>query len=343
MGSIIPKNILIVRTDRIGDVVLTLPMAALIKRHYPNCRITFLLREYTKPLAVNNPFVDEVIVLKEENGKVRLMDMVRQLRKHSFDSAVVVYPSWPITLMTFLSGIKHRIGTGYRWYSFLFSHRHFEHRKYAERHEAEYNVNLLRFFSINESIDVKTAEFGIGPVKESEEKIVHLLNEKLYDFSRPMAVFHPGSGGSARDWPKNRMKELIGTVARELPVNVVLTGSAAEKQLCEELSEGLRAYNFAGELDLYGLIALLNRADVMVANSTGPIHIAAALGRPVVGFYPNITACSPRRWGPYTPKSSVFTPKAERGDVQSDELGGMDTIETKEVFESIKVILKARC
>ncbi len=68
-----PKNLLIIRTDRIGDVILSLPLAELVKGHFPNCKVTYLLRNYTKCLAQNHPFIDEILVLKEEKGKVLII------------------------------------------------------------------------------------------------------------------------------------------------------------------------------------------------------------------------------------------------------------------------------
>ncbi len=71
------KNILIVRTDRIGDVVLSLPLADIIKKHYPDCKVSFLVRNYTKEILSNNPFIDEIIILKEENNKVNFFENLK--------------------------------------------------------------------------------------------------------------------------------------------------------------------------------------------------------------------------------------------------------------------------
>jgi len=123
-----PKNLLIVRTDRIGDVVLSLPMASIIKKHFPECKVTYLLRKYTKPLAVNNQNIDEVLTLIEENGKPAVGKNIVQL-KDRFDACIVAFPTYAISLLLFLSNIKNRIGTGYRWYSFLFNKKVYDHRK----------------------------------------------------------------------------------------------------------------------------------------------------------------------------------------------------------------------
>ena len=103
-----PKNILIIRTDRIGDVVLSLPMASIIKKHFPNCKVTFMLREYTKSLAENNPDIDEIILLKEIKGEVAIRENIKQVKAKNFDVAITVHPSFRIALFLFLSGIKTR-------------------------------------------------------------------------------------------------------------------------------------------------------------------------------------------------------------------------------------------
>lgn len=343
------KSILIVRTDRIGDVVLTLPAASKIKQQYPGCRVTFLLRSYTRALADNNPYIDEVLLPAEKNNKTGFFSTLSMIRKKKFDCAVMVSPAFRLALIIFLAGIKQRIGTGYRWYSFLFSHKVFEHRKYAEKHELEYNVNLLSRLGVNTDINPATAVFGLKADLQSDQKIGHLLGEIGYDFSKPMVIFHPGSGGSAVDLPENSMKKIIELVARELNVNIVLTGSASEKQLCGELIESISdgsscsaVYNLAGMSGLQDLIALINRSVVLVANSTGPIHIAAALGKYVIGFYPKIAACSKERWGPYSRKAFVFEPETgcsgcSRETCESTNC--MQTIRPERVFNTISEIL----
>ena len=143
-----PEKILIVRTDRIGDVVLSLPMAELVKKKYPDCKVAYFIRDYTSPLIDGNPFIDEVVVAEESNGEILFKKNLEKIKSKNFDTCVVVNPTLKISLTLFFAGIKNRIGTGYRWYSFLFNKKVFEHRKYAEKHELEYNVNLLNKIGI---------------------------------------------------------------------------------------------------------------------------------------------------------------------------------------------------
>lgn len=335
-----PKNILIVRTDRIGDVILSLPMAAIIKKHFPKCKVTFLLREYTKPLAGNNPFIDEVITLIEENGKPSIGKNVALL-KNKYDVCVVAYPTYTIGLILFLSNIKTRIGTGYRWYSFFFNKKVYEHRKYGERHELEYNVRLLQPLGINEEVNEENVSFGISPSQENKEKVKNTLTSPGINFSKQIIIVHPGSGGSAVDLPIDKMKTIISSLSLE-PLEILITGSSSEKELCQSLVVNNSTINLAGKYNLGELMALIDHCDLMIANSTGPIHIAAALGKHVIGFYPKFTAAAPKRWGPYTTKKKIFLPTIDCGNCtrkQCEKLNCMDSIGTEEVVNAAKKFL----
>lgn len=340
-----PKNILIVRTDRIGDVVLSLPVAAILKAKYPQAKVSFLVREYTRACVENNEYIDNVLIIKEKAGKVLLRENIRQIKSQGFDSCIVVFPLFKIALIMLLSGIKKRIGTGYRWYSFLFNNKVYEHRKYAEHHELEYNVNLLKFFGIDQSVNPKTVKFGLRPFRGTEQKIGHLLSENGIDPVKPLVIIHPGSGGSAVDLPISSFKSLAAMMAQKLDVQIIITGSEHEKKACNELIINNSVKNFAGMLSLEELIGLISRSDLLIANSTGPIHLAAALDKHVVGFYPKITACLPERWGPYTEKKMIFMPKIECSDCTREQcrrLNCMESIDMKEVFDNIKVIMESQ-
>jgi heptosyltransferase-3 len=337
-----PKNILIVRTDRIGDVVLSLPLPGLIKKKYPSCKVAFLTKEYTKSLVEEHPQIDSTIQLFENYKKIFFWRNVKEIKKHNFDSCVVVYPTFKIALIIFLSGIKHRVGTGYRWYSFLFNHKFYEHRKFAQYHELEHNVHLLKFFNIEEIPDRKNINFKLQVNKLSEEKVEQVLSQFQFNNNLPIIIFHPGSGGSAVDLPVSKMKELIDLTVKNLQVKIIITGTPEEKKICEELSADNNVLNLAGLFNLGELVALINKADLMVANSTGPIHIAAALKKHIIGFYPKIKVCSPERWGPYSEKSFIFQPEINCNNCtreQCERLDCMNSININEVFKKIESVL----
>jgi heptosyltransferase III len=335
-----PKNILIVRTDRIGDVVLSLPMAAIIKKHSPQTKITFLLREYTRPLAENNKYIDEVITLAEQNGKPVIKNNLARLR-NKFDACVVAFPTYPIALLLYLSNIPVRIGSGYRWYSFLFNKKIYEHRKYGERHELEYNVRLLQQLGIECEVNECNVSFGISAPQTGKEKISADLSALNIDSSQKIIVIHPGSGGSSIDLPAAKMKALVESLAK-LNYQILITGSKAEKELCNSLVVNNNIVSVAGKYVLSELIALIGRCELMIANSTGPIHIAAALGKHVIGFYPKIASCAPKRWGPYSEKKIIFSPTIGCNNCtrkQCEKLHCMESIQVSEVVEAVKQIM----
>jgi ADP-heptose:LPS heptosyltransferase len=338
----IPKNILIVRTDRIGDVVLSLPLASILKKNFPECKVSILVREYTKALADNNDYIDEVIVLSENNGIAKIRENVVKL-KNKYDVCIVAYPTFSIALILFLSKIHLRIGTGYRWYSFLFNSKFYEHRKFGERNELEYNVRLLQRLGIDEKVNFENVLFGIKPSQESEEKVLNDLKEIGISFSKPLIVVHPGTGGSAVDLPIEKLRNIVSALSLD-NYEILITGSEKEKELCESLVVNKRVISTAGRYNLSELVALINNTDLLLANSTGPIHIAAALGKYVIGFYPKIAACSPKRWGPYTSKKAIFTPPIDCMDCNSkqcEKLNCMNSISSDEVIDSAKNILSS--
>lgn len=338
-----PKNLLLIRSDRIGDVILSLPLAEIIKKYYPDCRITFLLREYTKDLAKSNPFIDEIMVLKEIDGEIDIKSNLSLLKTNNFDTCITVYPTLKIAWLVFRTGIKNRIGTGYRWYSFLFNNKVYEHRKFADKHELEYNVNLLKQIGIDEKITKDNVHFYIDIEKSVTEKVNTILLDNGINTGKPIIIVHPGSGGSAVDLPIGKFKQLVEKLV-ESKIQVLITGSRFEKDLCDILVVNSAVKNFAGIFSLNELVALINLTDVFVANSTGPIHIAAALNKYTIGFYPHLTACLPKRWGPYSNRSKIYMPENECEDCnnkQCTKMECMQTIDIDKVNSDILEIIKS--
>lgn len=334
-----PRNILIVRTDRIGDVILTLPVAAVLKKHFPGCRVTFLLREYTKELTFNNPYIDETLVLDEANGKPAFFASLKMIKAKNFDTVITVFPRFRIALVLFYAGIAARVGSGYRWYSFLFNKKVYEHRKYGEKHELVHNINLLKAIGVNEQVDEKDCIFGLCPAEENKIKIENFVKENGIDLSKPVVIFHPGSGGSAVDLPLDKMKELAARTANQPDVTVLITGDKKEAGICASFPSGDKIFNLCGKFNLGEIIALIDVSALLVANSTGPLHIAAALGKNVIGFYPKIKAQSPARWAPFTEKKHIFVPSVNCSNCtrkQCRKLDCMNSISVDEVLETIK-------
>lgn len=267
--------------------------------------------------------------------------MVSMLRKHKFDAAFITYPRFRLAWLMWWTWIPLRVGSGYRWYSLLFNKRVYVHRSVAEKHEAEYNVDLLKAVGCT----VTTIPY---PRVEISQKVVEDMRKRLPEFGistdKTIVILHPGSGRSARDWSPKRFGELGASIAGLSDVQVLVTGGKGEEQLVRTVAAmvGVGTPTIVDQLSLLQYAALTRFASLLVANSTGPLHIAAAVGTPVVGLYPHITAMSQTRWGPYTRKKTIFVPKNKPVNCNTClldtnvECECMGTISVEEVFEAVK-------
>ncbi len=339
-----PENILIVRTDRIGDVVLSLPMVSVLRASFPTAQLSMLLRSYTKPLAEGYHGLDRIVLYDDLGIEKSLGRMIGELRSEKFDAVVVSYPTFRLAALMYLARIPRRIGTGYRWYSFLFNKRVYEHRKTAEKHEAEYNLSLLKSLGCNVS-PVPTISLPIS--NEDEEGAKEIRVALNLQKGERVAVLHPGSGGSARDWGVDNFAELTRLLSND-NFQVLISGGPGESTLVDQVvrRSGNKGIPLTNIRNLKLLAAFLKSVDIFISNSTGPLHIAAAVGTPVIGLYPPILACSPVRWGPLTSKNRVFVPNANEcprckgGACEGNEC--MDLITPKEVFAAVKGLVAAR-
>ena len=303
-----PSRILVVRTDRLGDVVLTLPVFTPLRRCFPGAHLAILAGRYAGAIVEGYPPVDEILWYDDAGGLVPFRVMMARLRAGRFDAVVVVHPTPRLALLVFLARIPVRVGTGYRYYSFLFNRRVYTHRKTAERHEVEYNLDLLAPLGCA-AVPAKPLDVPLDIPPAARERASMLLREA--GVTGRFVVVHPGSGGSAREWPLEHFGLLARRIIEGMNLAVVVTGTGGESARAEEVARGSpgRAVNLAGRLNVKELAALLQMSSLLVANSTGPLHVGVAVGTPVVGLFPQIPVMGPRRWGPYTDNARVLVPE----------------------------------
>lgn len=337
------KNILLVRTDRIGDVVLSLPCAALVKRALPGARVTFLAREYTAPLARMSPDVDAVL---EDDPAVSARPLARMLMKHSFDAAVLLHPTARLAWALRQAGIPVRAGTAFRWYSFLLNRRVRQHRRYSLKHELEHNLELVaQGLKLDNSADSGQRSLNVPRIVVCDDikgKALKAFQPSVSSNPESYIVIHPGSGGSAMDWPLERFAELIDRIQDAehgiLNARVVVTLGPGEESLKAKLNTYLKTGPvWAMGLSLPELAGMLSWAKLVIANSTGPLHIAAAVGARVIGLYCPVVPCHPRRWGPYGEGHAVIMPDdgktcRECAGLECDQYDCMKTITVDRVL-----------
>ncbi|MBU0468236.1 MAG: lipopolysaccharide heptosyltransferase II [Candidatus Omnitrophica bacterium] len=334
------KKVLILRTDHIGEVLLSTVVVDAIKKHYPQAHITFATSSLARSVVEAKKGIDEILVfetLDVRNLWPRLYGWYRQIAFKGYDLAILLNSNKFLHLVVFLAGIKSRIGFDRKW-PFLLTQKIPDKRAEGLKHEVEYNLELLETIGIKES--------GIKPllkVSEFEEKNVkELLSERSINLKKKIIVVQPGSSFIQKRWPKEHFVELIGLLLDHYDVNIVLSGSCDEFELCDDIVTQFEknVYNFAGKFNLKQLISLLSIADILIANDSGPMHIAAALDRQIIAIFGRGTkGTGPNRWGPLGNKSIVFHRPLDCSDCYNEkcpyDFRCLKSIRPQEIFDTI--------
>ena len=288
------KNILISRTDAIGDVILTLPLVGLLRRRYPNAKIHFFGRSYTQDIIAACTNVDQFHdwSLIEKKSKVEITDYIKEL---SLDMVIHVFPNKLIAQSCRSAKVPMRIGTRQRFYHlWTCTHRPKVSRKNSPLHEAQLNIQL--YTSVFPEHEIEFKELG----ELYGFKIDPFFPRELNKSDKKSVIFHPGSRGSARDWPVTSFVELA-KILPEADFDIFVTGTEKESEAFRDQFLNLNKKNIfdlSGKLSLAELIGFIGQSTSLVAASTGPLHIASACGIQAVGIYPPMRPAHPGRWAP---------------------------------------------
>lgn len=285
-----PTRILVCRTDNIGDVVLTLPLAGFLKQAIPDVAVDMVCRAYAAPVARCCRHLDRVLALEE-------IDIDRLFRDHEYDTVIFAFPNRAIGRAARRARVPNRVGSSHRLHHWISCNRlaHFS-RVRSSLHEAQLNFALLKPLGIDyqPALDALWPLYGLHAPRAAGI-------EHLFDPSHFNLILHPKSNGNAREWPLARHTELAALLRDDPGITVWVTGSRAEGELLARDEPALlaspNARNLCGQLDLNGLVALIGMADGLIANSTGPLHVAAALGRPALGLFAPVKPIDIGRWG----------------------------------------------
>lgn len=333
--AIVPRHIILSRTDSIGDVMLTLPLAGLLKEIFPGVRITFLGRSYTAPVIHRCRHVDSVLTL-EEIGHDRDMVVVEVLRRLEADVIIHVYPDRRVAGWAKQAGIAHRIGTSHRWWNIIScNHRVGFSRKGSDLHEAQLNVKLLEpFGEVNIPELDRLADLSGFLPERPDDKVAELLHP-----GRKHVIIHPYSKGSAVEWGMDRYAELIDRLDPQR-YQVLVTGTASEAERYRDALAGGPSHvtDTGGRLSLNELIQLIAASDALVAASTGPLHIAAASGIRAIGLYSSVRPIHPGRWAPLGSDVHVLTAaEAERSKDPQEQVRAIDPGSVLKLLEDLPV------
>lgn len=300
------SKILFIRTDRLGETLLNLPAIAALHAALPNAELTVVVHPTLQDLIAAAPGVDRVLPHDDADTRwwIRAFRLAKALRSHRFDLAIVSNPKKELHLAVWLAGIPVRVGYGRKWGRWLLTHRVDDRKVLGERHEVEYNLDLIRALGLPTTIP----PWQLPRFEREQAEVLQLLGQQGINPSQPVVAVHPWTSNPLKRWPGERFQALIRHCVERLGVQVVVIGGPEETGHTREvLSSDIPAADLTGQLTLRQLAALLQRVRVLVSNDSGPVHVAAAVGgETVVLFGTTDPSAGPGRWGPYGQEHRVI-------------------------------------
>lgn len=309
------ERILVIRTDRIGDLLLTTPAIHAIRRAFPRARITALVGPHGREVIEDNPDVNDWIVFPAQEvfrSLIQQFEWIRWMRRQRFQVAVVFHPHKWFHIATWLAKIPRRVGYR-RKLAFLLTETIPDTKAKRDRHEVEYNLELARL--LGASVDQPKLVFPIpDPIRRSIER--RFLEYRLTRH-RPV-VLHPASSDPRKVWDLGKMAQIADWLMTQ-GEPVLLVGGEEEREFIGALKARMRRQpiDLSGRMSLKELGALLERSRLLVSTDSGPVHIAAAVGSPcVVVAERREPGATLRRWGPWGAGHTVI----EHPDISVEEV-----------------------
>ncbi len=296
------KSIFFIKFAAIGDIVLLVPTIRLLRRNYPDAKITFLCTELNVSMVNRIPYLDEVIsinVYEFLKNIFKFIKFIRFLREKEYD-LVIDGEQWSRIDTIITAFMRHKFLIGYKienQYKHYFFDVTAEHLR--TRHEVENFLALLAplgIYPVNE--EDKQLEFTLSPeeVKFAEE---FWKNEKLKD--KYVIIFHPGFGtnGYARDWSNDNFIDLGKKITSDFPfVKIIVTGNVNDFSMCKKIADGIKSNSsIFVQKNLGNALSIIKYSDVIICGNTGILHLAASLGTKIISLN---GPSNPKIWGAYS-------------------------------------------
>lgn len=319
------KTILISRVDSIGDVVLTLPMAGILKSKFPKAKIIFLGNTYTKPIIKCSVHIDEIYEWSAIQ-KTTKEEQLHWLKNLKIDVFIHVFPNKELASLAKQAKIPYRVGTSHRLFHWFTCNKNIDFtRKNSDLHEAQLNTKLLKPFALNNNYSLKELSklAGFKNIPDLKSGFKDLLKSEKKNL-----IFHCKSQGSALEWGvDNFIKLAIELDASKF--NIFFTGTEMEaKFFRDKLPQKENIIDLSGKMTLDDLTSFISKADLLLAASTGPLHIAGLCNINTIGLFSKKRPIHAGRWRPLGEKVYI---EEENRNLKT----GILNIETKEILKLI--------
>ncbi|WP_150138282.1 glycosyltransferase family 9 protein [Candidatus Enterovibrio escicola] len=323
------KNILVIRNDKIGDFMLAWPAFAMLKQSMPKVEITALVPAYTRPLADLCPFIHKVLIdCGKDADKLSKIELIRNIKKNGFDASICLFSDVYNATLVWKVGIPFRLAPATKIFQLLYNYRVTQRRSQSLKPEYQYNLDLIRFFLDEQNIEVVEPT---APYLSFEPTILSAQRRKLsqsllLDEEQPWLYIHVGSGGSANNLSLTQYAQLVTGMYQVMDMEIILTAGPSETEKAVALKGMLEEKNVKSVVydkndGLQDFTCSIACASVFIAGSTGPLHIAATIDVPTIGFFPSKCSATHLRWQPINSKGrhlAFFPPPNKNKNVATD-------------------------
>lgn len=283
------REILLIRTAYIGDVIMTLPILKPLKKLYPNARITFLTGTKAAAVLENNPYIDKILTYDafwfySKGFKEAINDywrFLKVLRSKPYDLVIEARADIrDILLLAYLSKGRYRVSYKIGGGGYLLTHV-VPFKKI--KHRIDYHLDIVKFLGAS----VDRVEWDINLSPEEEGTAETLLSQEGVTRSDLLIGIHPGGRKGLKCWPYDRFAQVADYLISEYVAKIIFTGSIYERGLIEDIIKDMnhKAVNLAGETDLRLLAGLIERFNLFICNDSATLHIASAMKTPTVTIF----------------------------------------------------------
>lgn len=312
-------NILINRSDAIGDTLLTIPMADIIKDHFPQAKIFFLVSPKCKDLFLHHPKVDGLVIFKEKTNFIdKFIYLKKKMEDLSIDHYFYVGGDHLPSIVAWIMGIEFRGGPLSKLSGFLFLNKGIrQKRSLVEMHEVEYNLKLLQPLGIQFQANLREKYFPKITIQPEEKEVAYRYLEEVFQeqkilLQKEYLIIHPGMSGHTLNWSSRNYARLIIRLEKLFPqrFSYIVSYTPSDNHYLLGLQDELKQVGnesilqkvcfFNGQKKgLRNYMGVLAGAKLFIGPSTGTTHLANALAVPLIGLYSPIKVQSAMRWGPY--------------------------------------------
>ncbi|GJL65822.1 MAG: glycosyl transferase family 9 [Nitrospirales bacterium] len=332
------NHILIIKLRYIGDVVLSTPVLSALRQQFPHATLVCLVNPGTQEILQHNPHIDDVLVMVR-GSLLEQMQFWLELRRRQFDCVIDLTDGDRSAFLTWVSGASRRIGfnSENRWRGRFYSHC--ISSGVAGRHMVEYHAQALSLINVPAVAHAPEVSVGTEQTACAQARL-----DELGLLGRRWVMVHPTARYWFKAWPLERFAMLCDRLA-EHNLSVVLVGDVHDQEAATQIQELVNTpvFSLVGKTPLLELAAMMKQADLFIGNDTGLMHIASAVGCPVLGLF---GPTNPETWGPRGNKTTViykeldcracFRPGCFRGEESCMKLIAVD-----EVYEAALELLQA--